>query len=69
MEQAPKTQVVNCKVKFIRPKYNDLKQWMQDPQNVYIGRAGVVFVDGQRFPKNASRFCNPFKVDKEGTRS
>ena len=60
--------VVNCKVKFIRPQYNNLKEWMEDDNNVYIGRAGVVFIDNVRFPKNASPFCNTFKVGKDGTR-
>ena len=60
--------VVNCKVKFIRPKYQNLREWMDDPDNVYIGRAGVVFIDGERFPKKASVFANPFKVGKHGTR-
>ena len=46
------TNVVNCKVKYIRPKYNNLKEWMDDPNNVYIGRGGVVFIDNKRFPPN-----------------
>ncbi len=66
--------VVNCKVKYIRPQYNNLKEWMDDPNNVYIGRAGVVFVTNEetgnkeRFPKFSSVFANPFKVGKDGTR-
>lgn len=60
--------VVNCKVKFIRPKYDNLKEWMEDDENVYIGRAGVVFVEKERFPKKASAFANPYKVGTHGTR-
>lgn len=66
--------VVNCKVKFIRPQYNNLKEWMDDDNNVYIGRAGVVFIQNdetnkkERFPKLQSLFANPFKVGKDGTR-
>jgi hypothetical protein len=60
--------VCNCKVEYIRPKYNNLKEWMDDPNNVYIARAGVVFIDNERFPKVASEFANPFKVGKDGTR-
>ncbi len=60
--------VVNCKVAYLRPKYNNLKEWVGDSQNVYVGRAGVVFVEKVRFPKEASPFCNPFKVGKDGTR-
>lgn len=55
-------EVVNCKVKHIRPRYKNLKEWMADSNNVYIGRAGIVFIDGERFPKHASPFANPFKV-------
>ena len=60
--------VVNCKVAYIRPKYKNLKEWTEDPNNVYIGRAGVVFIDKQRFPKKSSNFANPFKINKDGTR-
>ena len=46
---------------------------MKDPNNVYIGRKGIVFVpreDGgkERWPKQDSPFCNPFKVGRDGTR-
>lgn len=30
--------VVNVKVGNIRPKYSNLREWMEDPTNVYIGR-------------------------------
>jgi hypothetical protein len=60
--------VVNVKVAFIRPKYANLKEWMQDPNNVYIGRAGVVFIDKCRFPKCASKWSNPFKITASDTR-
>ena len=42
--------------------------WMADENNVYIGRAGVVFVEGSRFPKTTSKFANPYKIGKDGTR-
>ena len=45
------TTCVNVKVKYIRPFYNNLKEWMEDENNVYIGRKGVVFIDGKRFRK------------------
>jgi len=70
--------VVNCKVKFIRPKYNNLYEWMNDKNNIYIGRAGVIFLcktahdninsPKERFPKKSSNFANPFKIGKDGTR-
>lgn len=60
--------IVNCKVKYIRPKYNDLKEWMENENNVYIARSGVVFIDNKRFPPKSSIFANPFKINKDGTR-
>jgi hypothetical protein len=62
--------VVNVKVKYIRPLgYSNLKDWLKDPENVYIGRKGIVFVEGCRFPVSSSPFANPFKVGKDGTRA
>jgi len=61
--------VINCKVKYIRPQYQNLKEWMEDPNNIYIGRAGVVFIDKERFPKQSSPFHNPFKIGKDGNRN
>lgn len=63
-----KTTVVNVKVKYIRPKHHNLKIWMEDPNNVYIGRKGIVFIDGERFPKESSIWANPFKITKTETR-
>ncbi len=60
------TKVVNVKVKHIRPKYNNLEEWMNDENNVYIGRAQIVFINKKRFPPKASIFANPFKLKKEG---
>eukprot|EP01059_Diplonema_ambulator_P005135 TRINITY_DN14863_c0_g1_i1.p1 TRINITY_DN14863_c0_g1~~TRINITY_DN14863_c0_g1_i1.p1 ORF type:complete len:182 (+),score=32.56 TRINITY_DN14863_c0_g1_i1:37-546(+) len=64
--------VVNVRVANIRPKYKDLREWMQNPNHEYVGRAGVVFVtvDGkkQRYPTASSKWANPFKIGKEMTR-
>ena len=63
----------NCKVAFIRPEFRNLKEWCEDPRNVYIARRGVVFVkEGDRkfrYPERDSLFANPFKVGKNGTRT
>ncbi len=59
---------MNVKVKYIRPEYNNLCDWMDDINNEYIGRGGVVFVDKQRFPKMASIWANPYKIGKDGDR-
>lgn len=56
------TTVVNVKVKYIRPKYNNLKEWCDDPNNVYIARKEIVFIDGKRYPANNSIFANPYKL-------
>lgn len=68
-------QVVSVKVNDIRPKYNNLYEWMNDPQNVYIGRRGVVFIDGIlnseskiRYPLVDSIWANPFKITDRCTR-
>lgn len=67
--------VVCCKVSKIRPRYQNLKEWMEDDSNVYIGRGGVVFIENpdtgikERFPKNSSPFHNPFKIGNNGTRA
>lgn len=66
------TTVVNVKVKFLRSgassfskkTYNNLKEWMDDPENVYIGRKESVFIDGERFPKEDSLWSNPYKVTR-----
>ena len=60
--------IINCKVKYIRPKYDNLKKWMDDSNNVYIGRSGVVFIDKERYPKKASIFANPYKITPNTTR-
>ena len=60
---------INCKVKYIRPLYNNLQEWMNDDNNIYIGRAGVVFINNERYPKQSSIYCNPFKIGKDGDRN
>lgn len=62
------TKIINVRVQCIRPKYANLKEWMNDDNNVYIGRKGIVFIDGQRFPKDDSIWANPFKISENETR-
>lgn len=62
------THVCNVKVKNIRPEYNNLEEWMADSENVYIGRKGIVFIDGERFPKKDSVWANPYKITDADTR-
>lgn len=61
--------IINVRVKNIRKLgYQNLKEWTENDNNVYIGRAGIVFVEKERFPKKSSEFHNPFKIGKDGTR-
>lgn len=45
---------------------------MSKPCNVYIGRQGVVFIKSKdkkvRYPSKPSKWCNPYKIGKDGTR-
>jgi len=55
--------VVNVKVKFIRPEYENLEEWIKDSdKNVYIGRGRIVYINGVRYPPKDSPFCNPYKI-------
>lgn len=66
--------VINCKVKYLRDKkiqarcYQNLKEWMDDEDNVYVGRAGIVFIDRERYPKKSSIFANKWKIGNDGDR-
>jgi hypothetical protein len=60
--------VVNVKVKYIRPKYSNLQEWIADSKNIYIGRRGIIILEKKRFPESNSIFCNPYKIGKDGTR-
>ena len=60
--------VVCVKVSEIRPKYQNLKVWCEDPDHVYIGRRGVVFVDKVRYPATNSPWSNPYKINGSTTR-
>ena len=61
------TYVKNVRVKNIRPKYENLVSWMKDDDNVYVGRCNVLIIDGLRFPPKSSIWCNPYKVNVDGT--
>lgn len=66
------TKVVNVKVKFIRKNgYDNLREWLKDENNLYIGRRGRVFIkekNGEKtvFHYEASKWQNPFTVKKYG---
>lgn len=62
------TTLINVKIKNLRPNFSNLKEWTNAPNHVYIGRKGIVFIEGERFPKNDSQWCNPYKIQGEITR-
>lgn len=72
LSKSQNTNVVCVKVGDIRPKYNDLEEWETDPNNVYIGRKGVVFVtrngNKYRYPPKDSIWANPYKIKNDLTR-
>ena len=41
------TTIINIKVKNIRPIYSNLQDWMKNPNHEYIGRCGIVFINGE----------------------
>lgn len=64
------TTVVNVRVAHIRRKgYENLQEWVDDPSNIYIGRAGPIFINGKRFPPQSSIWANPFKISKKDSRT
>lgn len=61
--------VQNVRVAYIRPQgYQNLKKWIDNENNLYIGRGGIVFIDEERYPKVSSKWHNPFKVGTQYTR-
>lgn len=60
-----KTTIVNVHVGNLRPEYENLMEWLQDPDHIYIGRDMSFYVDGA-FP---SKWCNPYKIAKPGRKN
>lgn len=47
--------------------YENLREWMKDENNIYTGRYGRIFIDGQIFNYKQSIWANPFKISKDMT--
>ncbi len=68
----PKTTTQCVKIAALRRDYENkdmtLEIWMADPQNVYVGRPGRVFIgtgDNKKiFHYPGSKFANPFSLKK-----
>lgn len=57
------------KVASLRKKYDknmNLKKWLENPDNVYVGRRGRIFIDKEIFHYGDSVFKNEFTVKKYG---
>lgn len=47
--------------------YTDLKHWLSDSNNIYVGRAGRIWIHGSEkeiFHYKSSKWANPFKVSQ-----
>lgn len=68
------TTSVCVKVKELRKNgYQDLESWMSDPDNLYVGRRGRIWItdpvtkEKKIFHYSDSKWANPYKVgDKPG---
>jgi hypothetical protein len=57
------TRAICIKVSNLRKEgYSDLREWMQDPNNIYVGRHGRIFINKIIFHYPASKWQNPFKL-------
>lgn len=64
LEKRNETKTQSVKVSKLRKVYgNDinLHKWLLNPQNVYVGRRGRIFIDGEIFYYPGSQWANPFK--------
>jgi hypothetical protein len=56
------------KVASLRKEYNDkeinLKKWLEDPNNVYVGRRGRIFINKEIYNYSDSKWRNIFKCTK-----
>jgi hypothetical protein len=65
----PETTVVSVRAQSLRPRYRNLKEWMDTPGNVYVGRGGAVNIRGSLFSYEGSMWGNPFKMSEDCSRS
>ena len=60
-----KTTTQSVKVAHLRKKYGkdvDLRKWLENSNNIYVGRRGRIFIDGEIFHYPESQWANPYKV-------
>jgi hypothetical protein len=62
-----KSSVVDVHVQYLRANgYSDLKEWRNNPGNLYVGRSGVDTVKGKTVHREGSVWANPFKLGRDG---
>lgn len=62
-----KTTTQSVKVSHLRKVYGkdmNLKTWLENPENVYVGRRGRIFINGEIFHYPQSQWANPFKASE-----
>lgn len=58
-----KTTRVCIKVANLRKLgYESLREWLDDPDNIYVGRGGRIFIDKKIFHYPGSKWANPYKL-------
>lgn len=62
------TLVVSVRARNLRLHYANLEKWLEDPNNVYIGRGGIVFIGDKPFSYPGSIWENPIKKTKYNTK-
>ncbi|RYG98278.1 DUF4326 domain-containing protein [archaeon] len=60
------TRLVDLHVEYLRPRYRNVPHWRENPDNVYIGRAGMDSINGRNMPREGSVWANPFKIGRDG---
>lgn len=73
---APKSKCTSVSVKVAslrKAGYEDFEKWLEDPENVYVGRRGRIFIHGSNGSKRifhfpGSKWQNPIVVSKTTSR-
>lgn len=63
VEPAVETTVDNIHVKYLRKKgLTNLREWMAQENNIYVGRAGRVYINKEVYPYQQSKWANPYNL-------
>ena len=58
-----KTSRICLKVKELRKNnYDNLREWLNQPNNIYVGRYGRIFINKEIFNYQGHPLANPYKV-------